>query len=86
MIQSVPRGNFQGAQEIQPGMQFQAQTSQGPRVVTVVKVDPDEVTVDANHPLAGLELSFDVTVRGVREASAEEIAHGHAHGVGGNHH
>ena len=86
MIQSVPRGNFQGAQEIRPGMQFQAQTSQGPRVVTVVKVEPEDVTVDANHPLAGMELSFDVTVKGVREASAEEIAHGHAHGVGGNGH
>jgi FKBP-type peptidyl-prolyl cis-trans isomerase SlyD len=86
MVQSVPRANFQGSQEITPGMQFQAQTSQGPRVVTVVKVDPDQVTVDANHPLAGMDLNFDVTVRGVRPASQEEIAHGHAHGEGGHHH
>ena len=86
MIQAVPRSNFQGVNEIKPGMQFQAQTSQGPRVVTVVKVDPDEVTVDANHPLAGVELNFDVTVREVRAATAEEIAHGHAHGAGGHHH
>jgi FKBP-type peptidyl-prolyl cis-trans isomerase SlyD len=85
MIQSVPRSNFQGVAEIKPGMQFQAQTTQGPRVVTVVKVDPDQVTVDANHPLAGVELNFDVKVVGVREATKEEIAHGHAHGAGGNH-
>ena len=86
MIQAVPRTNFQGVNDIKPGMQFQAQTSQGPRVVTVVKVDPEEVTVDANHPLAGVELNFDVTVREVRQATAEEIAHGHAHGAGGHHH
>jgi FKBP-type peptidyl-prolyl cis-trans isomerase SlyD len=86
MVQSVPRANFQGTQEISPGMQFQAQTSQGPRVVTVVKVDPDQVTVDANHPLAGMELNFDVKVVGVRPASHEEIAHGHAHGEGGHQH
>jgi FKBP-type peptidyl-prolyl cis-trans isomerase SlyD len=86
MIQSVPRTNFQGVNEIRPGMQFQAQTTQGPRVVTVVKVDPDQVTVDANHPLAGMELNFDVKVVEVREATAEEIAHGHAHGVGGRNH
>jgi FKBP-type peptidyl-prolyl cis-trans isomerase SlyD len=52
----------------------------------VVKVDPEEVTVDANHPLAGVELNFDVTVLEVRQATAEEIAHGHAHGAGGHHH
>jgi FKBP-type peptidyl-prolyl cis-trans isomerase SlyD len=86
LIQPVPRSNFQGAPDIRPGMQFQAQTKEGARVVTVVKVDPDEVTVDANHPLAGMDLKFDVTVKDVRPATAEELQHGHAHGAGGHHH
>src|SRR5215218_3099390 len=67
LVQPVPRTNFKGINDIQPGMQFQAQTPQGARVVTVVAVDPENVTVDANHPLAGVELKFDVTVKGVRE-------------------
>jgi FKBP-type peptidyl-prolyl cis-trans isomerase SlyD len=86
LIQSVPRANFQGVADIKPGMQFQAQTTGGARVVTVVKADEQNVTVDANHPLAGMELKFDVSVVGVREASAEELQHGHAHGAGGHHH
>jgi FKBP-type peptidyl-prolyl cis-trans isomerase SlyD len=87
LLQSVPRSNFQGVNDIKPGMQFQAQTPQGGQhVVTVVKVDPQNVTVDANHPLAGMELKFDVTVVDVRQASPEEINHGHAYGVNGHHH
>jgi FKBP-type peptidyl-prolyl cis-trans isomerase SlyD len=87
LLQSVPRSNFQGVNDIKPGMQFQAQTPQGGQhVVTVVKVDPQNVTVDANHPLAGMELKFDVTVVDVRQASPEEINHGHAHGANGHHH
>ena len=86
LIQPVPRANFQGVPDIKPGMQFQAQTQEGARVVTVVKVDPDQVTVDANHPLAGMDLKFDVTVRDVRDATDEEKTHGHAHGAGGQHH
>jgi FKBP-type peptidyl-prolyl cis-trans isomerase SlyD len=86
LVQPVPRANFQSAGEIKPGMQFQAQTPEGARIVTVVNVDDQNVTVDANHPLAGMDLKFDVTVVGVREASAEEISHGHVHGAGGHHH
>lgn len=86
LVQPVPRTNFKGINDIQPGMQFQAQTPQGARVVTVVAVDPENVTVDANHPLAGVELKFDVTVKGVREATQEELQHGHVHGPGGHHH
>jgi FKBP-type peptidyl-prolyl cis-trans isomerase SlyD len=55
-------------------------------VVTVVSVNDKEVTVDANHPLAGMELKFDVDVKDVREATPEEISHGHVHGPGGHHH
>jgi FKBP-type peptidyl-prolyl cis-trans isomerase SlyD len=86
MVQAVPRTAFKGVDNIQPGMQFQAQSPQGPRVVTVVSTTDSEVTVDANHPLAGMQLTFDVTVKDVRAATAEEISHGHVHGPGGHHH
>lgn len=86
MVQAVPRASFQGVADIKPGMQFQAQTPQGPRVVTVKAVTDKEVTVDANHPLAGVTLTFDVKIVKVRAATAEEISHGHVHGEGGHHH
>nr|WP_293839589.1 peptidylprolyl isomerase [uncultured Arsenicibacter sp.] len=82
MVQQVPRSAF-GGQEVNPGMQFH--TNQG-QVVTVTDVTPDSVTVDANHPLAGQNLHFDVEVIEVRDASTEEIAHGHVHGPGGHEH
>jgi FKBP-type peptidyl-prolyl cis-trans isomerase SlyD len=82
LTQRVPRTAF-GSQEIKVGMQFQ--TNQG-GVVTVTKVGLSEITVDANHPLAGVELNFDVEVIAIRAASEDEIAHGHVHGVGGHQH
>jgi FKBP-type peptidyl-prolyl cis-trans isomerase SlyD len=86
MVQQVPRRQFGGA-NVQPGMQFHAQTSQGhTRVVTVTGVVGDMVTVDGNHPLAGEHLTFEVEVTEVRDASAEEMEHGHVHGPGGHHH
>jgi FKBP-type peptidyl-prolyl cis-trans isomerase SlyD len=86
MVQPVPRTAFQGVQDLQPGMQFQANTPAGPRVITVVGVQDDQVMIDANHPLAGQTLNFDVTVRDVRDATPEELTHGHAHGAGGHQH
>lgn len=86
LVQEVSRQAFQGAPKIEPGMQFQANTPQGPRVVMVTKVSDDTVTVDANHPLAGVELTFDVKVVEVRPATPEELQHGHAHGPGGHQH
>ena len=86
LVQQVPRRQFGGA-NVQPGMQFHAQTSQGQtRVVTVTNIVGDMVTVDGNHPLAGENLHFDVEVTEVRDASAEELEHGHVHGPGGHHH
>lgn len=86
LVQQVPRRQFGGA-NVQPGMQFHAQTSQGQtRVVTVTNIAGDMVTVDGNHPLAGENLHFDVEVTEVRDASAEELEHGHVHGPGGHHH
>ena len=80
LVQTLGREVFQGVDEIEPGMQFEAKDPSGDsRVVTVKEVSDDGVTVDANHPLAGVTLHFDVTVDSVREATEEELAHGHAH-------
>lgn len=84
--QDVPRDLFSGVDDVQVGMQFQSETDQGPVLVTVVEVNDDSVTVDGNHPLAGVHLNFDVTIRKVREPSQEELDHGHVHGEGGHHH
>ena len=87
LIQQVPTSAFgEGIDEIQEGMRFQADTEQGPVPVVVTKVENDMVTVDGNHPLAGQHLHFEVSITEVRDASAEEIEHGHVHGPGGHHH
>lgn len=86
LMQVVPKRMFAGVDEIEAGMQFHAQTDHGMQVITVAKVDGDNITVDANHPLAGQTLNFDVKVMEVREATAEELDHGHVHGAGGHHH
>mgnify|MGYP003483588938 FL=1 len=86
MVQQVPREAFQGVDDIEPGMQFQAQTPQGAMTVTVTAADEATVTVDGNHPLAGQSLFFAVEIVSVRDASEEEITHGHVHGEGGHHH
>ena len=80
--QVVPKDRFQGVEDLQVGMQFQASTDQGPISVRVVRVEDDEVAVDGNHPLAGKHLNFSVTIQEVRAATEEEIAHGHIHKEG----
>lgn len=80
LIQKLPRDLFSGAENIEPGMQFQARGPQGQvQTVTVKEVEDDGVTIDANHELAGVVLNFDVKVEDVREATEEEISHGHVH-------
>ncbi|MDR5891496.1 MULTISPECIES: FKBP-type peptidyl-prolyl cis-trans isomerase [Halomonas] len=86
LVQEVPRDAFQGVESVEPGMQFQAQTQGGPLMVTVTSVEGDTVTVDGNHPLAGQTLNFAVEIASVREASQEEVEHGHVHGEGGHQH
>ena len=86
MIQSVPRNMFENPEQIEVGMQFQSVSEEGMRLVTVVEVAKETVTIDANHPLAGETLNFDVTVTDVRDASEEELEHGHVHGPDGHHH
>lgn len=86
LIQEVDRSAFQGVDDIDVGMQFMAQTPWGEQPVTVVKVEGEQITLDGNHALAGETLNFDVEIVDVREASQEEIEHGHVHGEGGHHH
>ncbi len=86
LMQVVQRDMFQGVDSLEEGMQFQAQTDQGMRIFSIVNIVGDEVTIDGNHPLAGETLNFDVKVVDIREATHEELEHGHVHGSGGVHH
>ena len=85
LIQKVPREQF-GDNQVEPGMQFQANTDGGQILVTITEVQEQEVTVDGNHPLAGQNLNFAVEITEVREATKEEIEHRHVHGPGGHEH
>ena len=85
LSQRVPKKHF-GNQRLVPGMQVVLNTNFGPRAVTIEKVGMSVVDVDLNHPMAGKDLHFDVEIVDVREASAEELEHGHVHGEGGHHH
>ena len=85
MIQVISRDMFEGIDDIEVGMQFHADVSSGSGIVTVVSIDDDNITIDGNHPLAGLALTFDVEVIDVRPATEEEAAHGHIHGAGCHH-
>ena len=80
LVQTVPRDAFSGVEQLEVGMSFQAQGQEGQvQQVTIAAIAGDDVTVDGNHALAGQVLNFDVTIETVRDATAEEIAHGHAH-------
>ena len=78
-IQRVPRAALPIEGELRPGDRFQAGDDRFAPVVMVVKIEGDEVLLDANHPLAGVDLTFDVEVVAIRPATAEEISHGHPH-------
>ena len=87
LVQHVPRNALQNIPNVAVGMRLQAQTSDGgARTVTITDVASDTVTIDANHPLAGKALNFEVEITDVREATKEELAHGHVHGAGGHPH
>jgi len=83
--QRVPRKHFKNT-KIAPGMQVVLPTSMGPRPMTVLKVGISTVDVDLNHPMAGKTLDFSTEILSVREATAEELEHGHVHGDGGVQH
>lgn len=86
LVQEVPRKAFQGVENMQTGMRFEAKTPSGPVSVVVRDFSEETVTVDGNHPLAGKDLTFDVNIQTVREATEEELAHGHVHGPEGHQH
>lgn len=86
LIQDVPRRAMRGISNVEVGMPLHVQTEHGTRMVTVTRVLGDMVTIDGNHPLAGKNLNFEVEVTGVRDATSEELSHGHVHGPGGHHH
>ncbi len=85
MIQVLSREMFEGIDEIEVGMMFHADVSSGSGEVTIVKIEGDEITIDGNHSLAGMALTFDVEVVAARPATEEESAHGHIHGAGCHH-
>ena len=86
LVMQIPRTAFKDVDNLEPGMRFQVQGKEGVQVVTVTDIGESEVTVDGNHPLAGEELTFDVEITEVREATQEELSHGHVHGPGGHEH
>lgn len=86
MVQKVAKSRFQGDEELVVGMQVQVETKNGPAIAMVSEIEGEDVTLDLNHPLAGVTLNFDVEVMDVREATDEELDHGHVHGPGGHHH
>ncbi len=86
-VEDVPREMFPEGQDIDPGMVFHAEGPNGETItVSVLEVSDDSVKIDSNHPLAGIELNFDVEIMGIREAEGVEIEHGHVHGPEGHHH
>lgn len=85
LIISVPREKMP-AQDIKVGDQFQASHDDHSLPLTVVEITTTHVKLDGNHPLSGVDLNFDVEITAVREATSEELSHGHAHGAGGHHH
>lgn len=86
LMQMLPKENFAEIPDLRVGMELEAEGDDGIRVITVVGIEKDQVVVDGNHPLAGMDLSFDVKIVGVRDATEDELGHGHVHGPGGHHH
>lgn len=83
LVYEVPKSEFEVPEEVEVGMQFRVGAEGGSMIMVVAGVHDDTVTLDGNHPLAGMNLAFDVSVAGVREATEEEIKAGqHVHGSG----
>jgi FKBP-type peptidyl-prolyl cis-trans isomerase SlyD len=85
LVQRVPKDVFMGVDELEVGMRFLADTDQGPVPVEITAVEDEHVVVDGNHMLAGQDLNFHVEVVAIREATAEELQHGHVHGEHDHH-
>lgn len=86
-VQTVTRADFPDDAELEIGMEFYTNTPEGEELPFVITdIEGDNITIDFNHPLAGMTLTFDIELVNVREATPEELAHGHVHGAGGHHH
>ena len=86
-VQIVGKENFPEDFVLEVGMEYMASNPDGVQMPFVISnVDGEEITVDFNHPLAGKNLNFDIELLNVRDATAEELSHGHVHGPGGHHH
>ncbi len=83
LVQELPKDMFQGVESVEVGMEFHAETQHGLQIVEVVEVEDETVTIDGNHPLAGQTLNFEIEVIGIREATADELEHGHVHSAEG---
>lgn len=83
---TIPKAQFNQGEEPEVGMLVQLDSPQGPMMAQIISIEENSVHLDLNHPLAGEELHFEVEIAAIREASQEELAHGHPHGPGGHHH
>jgi FKBP-type peptidyl-prolyl cis-trans isomerase SlyD len=79
LVLSIERAHFSEVEDLQEGFRFRMDAPDGPAVFTVLKIDESEILADGNHPLAGMTLDFDITIQSVRDATAEELEHGHVH-------
>ena len=86
LLQVLSKENLGEIPDLRIGMELEAESEEGVRIITVVGLEGDKVIVDGNHPLAGMDLNFDVTIVEVREATGDELNHGHVHGPGGHDH
>jgi len=86
LVHTVPRNAFNGVEQLEVGMHFESSEENESEMVTITAIEGDQVTVDSNHPLAGVVLNFDIDVLTVRDATDEEIKHGHVHGPDGHNH
>jgi len=87
LVVSVPRTKIPQSEKVKVGDQFRAGPSeQETSIFTVVKVTDADIHMDGNHPLAGQALDFEVEITEMRDATDEEMSHGHVHGAGGHHH
>lgn len=86
-LMRVPRDSFPDDMELEPGMQFSGEDDAGEeQSIWIAAVEGDQIVIDRNHPLAGQTLHFEVTIQRVRNATREELSHGHVHGAHGHHH
>lgn len=86
MVMKIPKEQLEKPEEMQVGMQIELESKEGIIPALVTAINPDSIVVDGNHRYAGKTLTFDIKVQAIRDATAEELAHGHAHGAHGQHH